>query len=151
MNYDPDTGLFTWRVKPNRNKRVGDCVGSRAGNGYLRTRLFGVDVSLHRLAWAFMHGDWPTQDIDHINGDRTDNRIANLRDVPRRINAQNLRRARSNNISGLLGVATLANGKFLARIHVNGKNVRLGLFTSPAEAHSAYIAAKRELHEGCAV
>ena len=107
------------------------------------------EYSAHRLAWLYVHGAWPTGQIDHINGDRGDNRISNLRDVTPALNTQNQRRAaRSNKSSGLLGV-TANRGRWLAQISIGGKSRNLGRYATPEEAHAVYVAAKRVLHAGC--
>jgi len=98
------------------------------------------------LAWFFAHGTEPVYEIDHINGSPDDNRIANLRDIPRRVNVQNLRRGKSWHA---LGAQPSKPGKWTARIVVDGKVVRLGVYASEIAAHEAYVRAKRVLHEGC--
>lgn len=147
VRYAPETGEFIWLVKSTRT-RAGDIAGA-SYNGYRFIKIRQKKYAAHRLAWFYVYGGWPQQDIDHINGDRSDNRIANLRDVPRSINAQNTRRARiDNRSSGLLGV-TKIRGEWAAQIFVGGKNMRLGRFSKPEEAHEAYLSAKRQFHEGC--
>lgn len=103
----------------------------------------------HRLAWLYVYGEWPNGDIDHIDGDRLNNRIANLRDVSRRVNLENQRRPKACNKSGFLGVKTFRDQRFQARIQVRGVQLHLGTFDTPHEAHAAYVAAKRNLHQGC--
>ena len=95
----------------------------------------------------YVNGSWPIGEIDHVNGDRGDNRIANLRDVDHKTNSQNERRARAINTSGFLGVSKQGN-KWQASIRHGGKQLYLGLFAAKEEAHSAYLAAKRLLHAG---
>ena len=96
-----------------------------------------------------MHtGAWPKGDIDHINGKRDDNRIANLRDVPRAVNRQNVLRARADNRVGLIGVKASRNGTYEARIGVNGKYLHLGTYRTAEAAHAAYVSAKRQHHIG---
>ena len=118
-------------------------------------RVGGARHYAHRLAWLFATGEWPKETIDHINGDRGDNRIANLRDVPRRINCENQRKARSVNRVGLLGVSRATGNRpgkpYTAFIGVRGKSVGLGYFPTAELAHEAYLAAKRRLHEGCSI
>jgi hypothetical protein len=96
-----------------------------------------------------MWGWWPEGVMDHINGNRADNRWCNLRMVDYSINNQNKRRATSRNSLGILGVSPVAkNGKFLAQIKYGGKQRRLGEFATPELAQAAYLAAKRQHHEG---
>jgi hypothetical protein len=103
----------------------------------------------HRLAWCIAYGEWPSLEIDHINGDAGDNRLCNLRNVDRATNAQNKRRAQCTNKSGIQGVETHAVGRLSASVWVGGKRVYLGRFDTAEEAHAAYVAAKRRLHQGC--
>ena len=102
----------------------------------------------HRLAWLYTFGVWPSHHIDHIDGNKWNNRLANLRDVTRAVNMQNQKNAQSNNQSGLAGAMKNGNG-WMARIRTNGNTKYLGTFPTVFQAHEAYLAAKRELHEGC--
>ena len=102
----------------------------------------------HRLAWLYTHGKWPSKYIDHINGVKTDNRIANLREADNGENMQNQRRARRNSKTGLLGVRwNRASGNYVAVITVNRHVINVGSFKTAEEAHEAYLRAKAELHE----
>lgn len=103
-----------------------------------------------RLAWFYVHGAWPKHHIDHINGNRLDNRIANLRDIPRQANNQNIHRSFKTNKTGFLGVdLDKRSNRYRASIRHNGSNRTLGRFDTPEEAHEVYLNAKRLLHEGC--
>ena len=150
LDYDPETGRFTWRIAP-RGHKAGSQAGCIDSYGYVVIRIAGAGHKAHRLAWLIAYGEWPDDQIDHINGDRSDNRIANLRDVSTQINQQNQRRARTNNrSSGLLGV-TRKRGRWQAQIETNGKNVFLGCYSTKEDAHSAYLKAKRQRHDGCTI
>ena len=100
-----------------------------------------------------MHGEWPRFDVDHLNGIRSDNRIENLRDVSPATNAQNERRARiTNGSSGLLGVSRSSNGRrWVAGIVLNGQRQHIGTYDTPEEAQTAYLSAKRIMHDGCTI
>lgn len=153
FRYDPATGVFTWK-RARSNVKAGDVAGTIKADGYRQLCIGGLLMLAHRVAWLYAHGEWPKHDIDHINGDITDNRIANLRDVPRLLNMQNQRRAQVGNKSGFLGVyLDKRRGKYIARLRVpGGGNMRhVGQFDTPEEAHAAYLAAKREHHEGCTI
>lgn len=103
----------------------------------------------HRVAWLYFYREWPAGDIDHIDGNKANNAIANLRVVSNRTNSENRYRANANNFAGLLGVRIhRRTGRFEARIVVAGKLIYLGLHDTPAIAHAAYVKAKREYHQG---
>lgn len=141
FRYDPEDGSIWKRV------------GHETGSGYQRVSLgIGKFVQAHRLAWMLTHGEWPKQHVDHINGDRSDNRLQNLRDIPQVHNQQNERRARKNNKSGLLGASwSKAMGRWTARIHYDGKHHFLGYFDTAEAAHAVYLEAKRKVHAGCTI
>lgn len=148
LGYDEHTGVFTWLAprKGVRRKRAGSVMS----HGYVAIRINGVDYTAHRLAWLYVHGRWPNGCIDHVNGNRADNRIGNLRDVSQSVNMHNVYAPKSNNKSGYRGVSWHAQrGKYTARIKAGGVYRSLGLFATPEDASAAYQAAKRELHEGC--
>lgn len=148
FNYDPETGeIFSRRGRP---------IGSTDSEGYMRATLQKkprLRFRSHRLAWLFMRGEWPADDIDHINGNRGDNRWVNLRCVSRATNAQNRRSPNRENTSGYLGVSfSKESGKWAAQIQAHGKSKNLGRrFATPEIAYEAYLAAKRQLHAGCTI
>ncbi len=148
FNYDPETGLITWRVKRSQNVRIGDLCGYARSNGYLHVGFaYGLHYA-HRIAWMHFHGEEAPEYVDHIDGNRANNRIANLRAATRALNAQNVRRAYSNNkSSGLLGVYwRKIERRWQAKIQLNKKSYDLGFFDTKEAAHEAYLRAKRELH-----
>lgn len=153
LKYDPDTGIFTWigksATRANRTK-VGSQAGSLAQNGYTIISIFGNRILAHRLAWFFVYNKFPDYNIDHINGNPNDNRIENLRDISQALNSQNARKPRTNNKSGYLGVHfSKVSNKWTSQITIDRKCKSLGFFKTPEEAYTAYLRAKRELHEGC--
>jgi hypothetical protein len=159
LHYDPETGVFKWREGSNRgrgtgNRRPGELAGHvDAAEGYLRIRVERLLIRAHRLAWFYVYGEWPQGQIDHINGIRSDNRIANLRDVPHHINTQNQRAPNARNTTGFLGVTFVKNRKehYRAQIKVAGKILCLGHFSTPEEANEIYVQTKRRLHQGCTI
>lgn len=151
FRYEEDTGLFV-RIKAVSNTKVGDVVKKKDSKGHLQVRIDGRHYSAHRLAWMYVHGAWPSGQIDHINGVRDDNRIKNLRDVSHAINAQNIHTANKGSKTKLLGACFhKASGKYVAQISVDKKIKHLGLFETPEQAHQQYLSAKRSLHAGCTI
>lgn len=147
--YDPATGLFRWTVSI-----AGLSVGKRAGcisnDGYRVIKLDGKQIRAGRLAWFLTYNEWPIAEIDHINGDRKDDRLENLRVVTRAENAQNKAAAQVNNLScGLLGVSwSRKHKRWRAKIMANNVRYHLGYFKTAEEAHAAYMSAKARLHIG---
>lgn len=153
LEYDPSTGLFTWKVSTSNRVKVGDIAGTLS-YGYVAIGIDGKPRLAHRLAWMLFYGEWPACDIDHINGVRHDNRIENLRAVTRSVNMQNQRRGRGGNAGGLLGATRYhrSKSKWLAQIKdSSGRLHYLGIFPTAEEAHAAYVTAKRQMHQGCAI
>ena len=145
LTYDPNTGLFRWR-KTRRNAKINVVAGTIDPRGYVRISIDCKIYSAHRLAWLYMYGSRPANEIDHINRIRGDNRIANLRDAPRIVNTQNVG-FRKDNKSGVKGVGWhKAQRKWRARIQANGVMHELGYFLSIADAKAAYDAAEAVLH-----
>lgn len=143
LHYESETGIFTWKVSTSRNVKAGDVAGSQNGDGYMQIRVCSRSYLAHRLAWLYEHGEWPKDQIDHINRDRSDNRIENLREVTNKQNHQN-RSKPSNNTSGHPGVSwDKRASKWRARIEHNQKQIHLGLFTDLEEALSARKAAEK--------
>lgn len=152
LHYDAETGVFS-RLVALRGGRRGPIRPSASGNGYQYISVDGNSCLAHRLAWLYVHGAWPVEDIDHINGVRTDNRLCNLRSVARYVNNQNRHRVRSDNVaSGATGVSWhIHSRKWRARIWLQGVEHRVGLFDTIEEASAAYVTAKRRLHAGCTI
>lgn len=145
LSYDQETGLLTWNVTRNRVKK-----GQPAGNkhlGYIRVKLNGRNYAAHRLAWLFTTGEWPKNEIDHINGIRDDNRFCNLREATHSQNLQNCVNRRGNK-HGLRGIAKQTeSNRWVAVITSNGIKHYLGTFRTPEEAHEAYLQAV-PIHHG---
>ena len=143
--YDPETGLFT-RIG---NSRLNACglVGTVQNKGYRAISVRSKLYRAHRLAWLYVYGEFPTDQIDHINGNRDDNRIANLRVVNSHQNACNKRSpAGSNPHIGVTKKKRRNQFRWCARIMVNKKAKHLGYFNTVEEAKNAYILAKAQLH-----
>jgi hypothetical protein len=151
LDYDPATGVFTWKWRENfpewlNIRRAGKVACSEVSNGYVRIDINTRHYLAHRLAWLYVHGHWPTQQIDHINEDRSDNRIVNLREAS---HSQNNVRSKgmSNSSSGVVGIYRTKNGeRWVAHVgHGQGK-LYLGTFATIAEAKIARDKAARRLH-----
>lgn len=144
LNYDPETGIFTWRKMNRRHWLLGTVAGARHSGGYVRIYVNGREHYGHRLAWLYIHGEWPPEQIDHINGIRTDNRIENLRPATVSQNHVNTK-LRDDNTSGLKGVSIHSTSKrWRARLHCNGVEKHLGFFNTKDEASEAYQRAAAE-------
>jgi hypothetical protein len=152
LSYDPETGIFKWTFY-SRSQRYGGIAGRPCPRGYIKIQHNGQNIQMHRIAWLFMTGEDPHgKQIDHLNGNKSDNRWANLRLVEPAINSQNFRRPGLNNTSGFLGVSFCTRtGRFRAYINVNQKFRALGYHDTAEAAHAAYLKAKRELHPGCTI
>lgn len=147
LSYDPGTGIVLWRVNRKGGARAGSEAGTTMFVGYRKIGIDGREYLTHRIAWLLATGCWPAFEIDHINGNRTDNRLANLRQATRAENSQN-NAIRSTNTSGFAGVTwNKVWKKWQAQITTNRRLRIVGYFDDPESASEAYIAAKREMHK----
>ncbi len=150
LSYDQFTGKFTWLVDKCWNAKAGSVAGSIGGAGYVSIKIDGVLYRSNRLAWLLMTGEWPRNEVDHRDGNRTNDAWANLRSVTRRMNCQNQRKAHANNELGLLGVHMVGEGRYRAQINIrSGVRKHIGYFKTAEAAHAAYLETKRLVHEGC--
>lgn len=138
LHYEPETGVFTWRVSCGRAK-CGDVAGSQTARGYVQITINGDHYRARRLAWLYMTGEFP---IGTINP-----KWSELRDVMRQVKLRNLRKAKPPNPTGILGVCFTKN-RFQAQIVHERKCIYLGRFKTKEAAYSAYIKAKCDLHNG---
>lgn len=146
LGYDPETGSLHWLLRPGltRGERFFNtrfagkkALTSRGDKGYLLGSICDRDAKAHRVAWAIYHGQWPEGMLDHINGDRADNRIANLRVVSVVENGRNAKRP-ANNTSGAVGVGWVkAKRRWRSMVKVGGRDIYLGLFEKFADAVEA--------------
>lgn len=142
MIYEPDTGLFRWRASPSVWLKIkpGDVAGTRTNQGYWQISIGNRRYRACRLAWLYVTGEWPSLQVDHIDGDRLNNRWANLRLATVAQNQMNTAMRRRNKV-GLKGVVQNKAGRFEAYIKAGGKSRNLGTFATPQLAHAAYAAA----------
>tara|TARA_R110000850_G_scaffold29148_2_gene80695 strand:+ start:473 stop:973 length:501 start_codon:yes stop_codon:yes gene_type:complete len=145
LDYNECTGVFTWKISPAGNTKKNSIAGCDNGHGYIRIRIDGGRFRAHRLAWLYITGCHPTEQIDHINGNRSDNRIKNLREVSQLNNNRN-RGINSNNTSGFTGVTfDKSTGKWIAQIEVKGFNHLIGRFINKSDAVKARVEKEIEL------
>lgn len=145
IDYNPETGSMVWKISTSNRNPVNSEVGTLLNTGYRLLTIDGQRYLAHRIAWFYVHGFWP-KEIDHINRDRSDNRMANLRIATRSQNNVNASR-RSDNKSGVTGVTWhKGSQKWRATCHINGKQVQVGMFDSIEEAAKAYSEAAEKLH-----
>lgn len=159
LHYNPATGVFTWRKRPREHfatARIYNSwnmkhAGKIAGGLTAKSKYWGLRINsklylAHRLAWRYVTGVWPEHELDHINCNRTDNRMANLREATHSENVKNTP-MRKTNTSGYKGVTWHKHtGKWAAQIKVNSKHIHLGIFDTPEEAHAAYCEAAKKYH-----
>lgn len=145
LQYNQDTGEFTWLVSAGR-VMAGKKAGCLIRDGYINIRVDSIIYRAHRLAWFYITGSWPQNDIDHINGVRNDNRLCNLRPATRSQNLANMRLT-AKNTSGFKGASFFPRlGCWKSRIRHKGKQITIGYFATPEEAHAAYCAEATKLN-----
>jgi hypothetical protein len=146
LDYDPETGVMTWRHRPFsefpskqsaktwHTRYCGKPAFTSLSNGYLQGTIYGVRRSAHRVVWAIYYGRWPEKHIDHINGNKADNRISNLREVTNQQNQQNAP-LRKDSTSGVTGVTRARREqRWVAEIYADGRKVCLGYFKKKSDA-----------------
>jgi len=150
FHYLPETGeLIRKKSISGTNLKAGQRAGAMRSDGYRAVKIDGIRYLEHRVIWMYVFGDWPTQDIDHINGIIDDNRISNLRDVCKSHNQQNQRKPRKDNTSGYLGVTwSVKLQSWIAQIGINGTRKHIGVYKTAEQAHEAYLITKRKMHPG---
>lgn len=139
FDYELETGQLIWRYRENVPKQwntryAGKVAGCLNEFGYMSVTVNGSYQLVHRLIWLYVHGKWPGEELDHVNGDKADNRIVNLREATRSQNMANLEAP---------GLGTWRRGnRYRAQITVNGSKIYLGWFSTEEEANQAYLEAK---------
>lgn len=163
LEYRPLDGVFYWRNEGRAGfnnsaifHKAGDIAGTkRKVDGRVVIRINGKLYLRYRLAWLWVTGVWPLAEIDHIDGDPTNDRFSNLRDASRTKNQENMRLPqKTKESSAFLGVYANKKGRkkrWRSAISVAGKQISLGAFYNEIDAYEAYVHAKRNLHEGCTI
>jgi hypothetical protein len=145
LDYDLHSGIFTWKINKGRLCKKGNIAGSTDSWGHRQICINGKKILAHRLAWVYVYGETPKNQIDHIDGNKQNNSIKNLRDVDQFINQQNRKTARKDSKSGFMGV-TKDKKKYKASIKMNKQTFYLGMFDTAENAYEAYKSAKQKLH-----
>lgn len=144
LDYDKGSGVFRWKKNTGKARKE-EVAGSVNHSGYILIGIKGKQYRAHRLAWLMTYGEWPNKHIDHINCNRSDNRICNLRLCSQEQNLANSRKPAKNS-SGYKGVSWCKfTDRWRATIRHNGKSISLGRFDCPEEAHRAYCENGRQL------
>lgn len=137
LDYNPDTGIFTWKITLSNRAKAGQIAGVVNNTGHIRISIDKHKYYAHSLAWFYMYGVWPRKLMDHINRNPADNRICNLREASKSQNSMN-RELQSNNISGTTGVwYSLRQNRWCARITVDNQIIGLGTYKTLEEAVQA--------------
>ena len=140
LDYNQDTGVFQWKTRTSNRIKVGDEAGVVTKLGYRMLSLLGKKEYCHRLAWFFVHGEMPDC-IDHINGNKLDNRIVNLRNTTKAMNNKNQHQSRTGLMLGVSAYKSKnSENKFRASIQEDGKTIHLGVFKTEDDAFAAYKA-----------
>lgn len=146
FNYCPDTGILTQKTRTSQRVKVGEDVGCLTRNGYLKIFCQGRNYRVHRLAWLYVYGDYPDEDIDHINGIRTDNRLCNLRLATRSQNNCNSKLRADNKTSYRNVHFFKRTGTYQVQVRLNGKRVNGGYFATAEEASVVATKMRKQLH-----
>lgn len=147
LNFDPIAGIFRWKITK-RGIKKGKVVGGLGGGTdglYWQICIDGERYYAHRLAWFYVYGVWP-KEVDHIDRNKQNNALANLREATRSQNSKNAKRSRRN-LSGFKGVSFQKNRqRWVASIMADGKSTFLGRYATPEQAYEAYCDAAKRLH-----
>ena len=138
LHYDPETGVFTWIKQKSYSTQIGSIAGTKLKDGYIRIKFNSRPYFAHRLAWFYIYKEFPIKGLDHVNRNREDNRLSNLREASISENNQN------RNSKGYYWYG--ARNMWRSKIVVYDKVIYLGFFKTEEEARAAYLKAKREYH-----
>jgi hypothetical protein len=150
LSYEKETGILRWKKQRNHLARAGDEAGGLDDLGYKRLMVDNQHWQQHRVVWLLQTGALPLSIIDHIDGDRANNKFANLRLTTAMLNAQNKKKARVDSQTGIIGVRKQKN-RWSASISINKHKKHLGSFLTQEEAANAYLYAKRKHHLSCTI
>jgi hypothetical protein len=142
--YSSETGEFVSRVDRSSRARAGRKIGTILPNGYVHIMINGRFYKGHRLAWLYMTGEWPAEQIDHVNGERSDNRWSNLRHCSASQNSFNRKKYRNNSTSVTGVYWHKRSQRWTASIDVSRKRISLGYFDSIDDAGRSRREAERK-------
>lgn len=146
LTYCPDTGIFRWNVDKGSRALKGSIAGTITPDGYVSISVNGRIYRAHRLAWLYCFREWPKDVIDHVNGNRSDNTLDNLREATKVQNSYNIK-AHKDSGTGVKGVYyNKANQNYRAQIRYSGRTISLGSFKTLEEAAEAYNKKALEIH-----
>jgi len=153
LEYNTETGIFTRKISIGSRGMSGNIVGTNHGGGYLTVQIDKKLFYLHRLAWLFVHGEFPKKFIDHIDHNKKNNKIKNLREVSKSGNGQNQIKVTSRNKgANYLGVSfDKRRGVYYAKIQNLGIQKYLGTFETQEDAFARYLEEKRIIHRACTI
>lgn len=138
LDYNQDTGIFTWKKQVSNAIKSGDIAGGKHNRGYVCFKIHGKLYVAHRIVWIYVYGTLPKDQLDHINGIKSDNRLCNLREANNSENVRN-QKLRKSNKSGFKGVSwNKRANKWVAQCRANGKVNFLGFFDSTELASKSY-------------
>lgn len=146
--YDPETGVFRYRIDRRHGVKAGDVAANQANKGHIKVKVDSHHILAHRLAWFYVHGEWPPEEIDHINRDPSDNRLINLRPADRSLNNFNKACYAKSGFKGVYR-QTSKRGGWQAIIGLRGVRKHLGTYETPEEAHQVYLAAAKDFYGEC--
>ena len=136
FSYNRKTGKLTNRIQRNNRNKIGDLAGTLKEDGYRRVEVDGMRIYAHHIVWLIVHGKLPTKSVDHINNERGDNRIKNLREATQSEQQKN-HTITAANTSGANGTELMASGRWRAQIKVDGKSIQVGTYDTQKEAVAA--------------
>ena len=144
LDYNADSGEIKWTYANSKNTNKGKVAGTKLSNKYIRIFIYGKLYQAHRLAWYMYYGKEPEYGLDHIDGNKHNKAIDNLRDIPQSGNAKNSSLSKANS-SGFTGVTFMRRSKkWRSRIMVDGSDIHLGFYDDKQKAISARVRANRK-------
>ena len=146
FEYNPLTGIFI-RLKSSKGHRAGEVAGTRMKHGHISIGYGKRKYLAHRLAWYYVNGNWPKDQIDHINGNPTDNRICNLRETTQAQNRQNQHKSKAGERRYMGTTFCKRAQKWISQCTLNGVTKYVGSFDTAEEASKAYLKVKQDMHE----